>query len=160
MAECTPPSLLWGLQHLPLSHKAFSTSHLDNPHWQFNPQSTINNLKPEYKAIIGDLIISNVQVAHVVSLLISGSLYCGSDGSEKGVLGSHAFAFTSSKEIGPMWGTVAITPGNSSEMSSLRTEHAGALAILLVLYAFQIQLEYEAVKTMEVSIWLDSGCSL
>ena len=101
-------------------------------------QSTIDNLKPEYQAILGDFTISEEQVTQVTSLLETGVLYCGSDGSEKEGLGSHAFGFTSGKEIGPIWGVAALTPGSTSEMPSLRTEHAGALAILLVLYVFQI----------------------
>ena len=51
----------------------------------------------------------------MASLLETELLYCGSDGS-------HVFGFTSSKKIGPMWGGAALTPGNSSEMSSLWTD--------------------------------------
>jgi hypothetical protein len=56
-----------------------------------------------------------------------------------------------------MWGRAAMTPGNSSEMSSLRCEHAGAMAILLVLYIFQVYLGEDTVQDMDVSIWLDNA---
>ena len=56
-----------------------------------------------------------------------------------------------------MWGGAAITPGNLLEMSSLWCEHAGALAILLVLFAFQLHLGQENMQSMEVVIWLDNA---
>ena len=74
----------------------------------------------------------------------------------RGELGLHAFGFTSGRDIGPMLGGAALTPGNSSEMLSLRTEHAGALAILLVLYAFQAHIGPDIVKADEIIIWLDN----
>ena len=67
-------------------------------------QSTLSHLKTEYKAILGDLDISEAQVSYVVSLLRSNSLYCGSDGSKKNGLGSHDYGFTSGKVIECMWG--------------------------------------------------------
>ena len=42
-------------------------------------------------------------------------------------------------------------------MSSLWCEHAGALAILLVLFAFQLHLGQENVQSMEIVIWLDNA---
>ena len=66
-------------------------------------QSTLSHLKAEYKAILGDLNISDTQVSHVVSLLKSNSLYCGNDGSEKCGLGSYAHGFTSGKAIEHIW---------------------------------------------------------
>ena len=42
-------------------------------------------------------------------------------------------------------------------MSSLRCEHTTALAILLVLYAFQTHLGQDNVKSIEVFIWLDNA---
>ena len=50
-----------------------------------------------------------------------------------------------------------MTPGNYSEMSSLRCEHAGALAVLLVLYAFQLYLGQDTVQSVDVVIWLDNA---
>ena len=54
-------------------------------------------------------------------------------------------------------GGAAMTPGNYSEMSSLRCEHAGALAVLLVLYAFQLYLGQDTVQSVDVVIWLDNA---
>ena len=135
----------------PFHHELFRSQPSDTV------QSILFHLKAEYKALLGDIELLDPQVSHMVSLLRSNSLYCGSDGSEKAGLGSHAYGFTSGKVIGRMWGRAAMTPGNSSEMSSLRCEHAGAMAILLVLYTFQVYLGEDTVQDMDVSIWLDNA---
>lgn len=75
----------------------------------------------------------------IQDLMIQGKIYAGSDGSEKEGIGAHAYGFTSWSLEGDVWGGAAITSVGVDEMVSLRAEHAGAIGILLVLYALQIR---------------------
>ena len=69
----------------------------------------------------------------IQGLMLQGHLYAGSDGSEKEGIGAHAYGFTSGIIEGVVWGGAGKTPGGVQEMASLRSEHAGAIGILLVL---------------------------
>ena len=60
----------------------------------------------------------------------------------------------SRKEEGIVWGGEAITPGCVEEMSSLHAELRGAIDILLVLYALQIQ---KGSSLLPVKIWIDNA---
>ena len=83
-----------------------------------------------------------------------GELHAGSDGSVKDGVGAHAYGFTSGRHIGHVWGGAAITPGDPVEMASLRAELGGAICILLVLYALQIQ---RGASTNPITIWIDNA---
>ena len=61
---------------------------------------------------------------------MDGKLYAGSDGSEKDGRGAHAYGFTDSTTKGAIWGGFSSNPGLKREISSLRTEHGGAIGII------------------------------
>ena len=79
----------------------------------------------------------------------------GSDGSVKDGLGGHAFCIADNSFTTQVWGH-AQTIGIKSEISSLRTEHGGALAILLVLQALQIHFPSHALPSV-LDIWVDNS---
>ena len=60
------------------------------------------------------------------------------------------------QENSPDVGGSALTPGNTSKMPSLRTEYAGALAILLVLYDIQVYTMIDNEDLGEIIIWLEN----
>lgn len=64
-------------------------------------------------------------------------LWAGSDGSVEGGHGAHSFVLTSGMEESPILGGAATTVGNSRDMSSLRIEHAGSAAIVIVILVLQ-----------------------
>ena len=119
-----------------------------------NFEDILAQYPPRYQAILGKHILGNAQADKIHSLLIKGDLYAGSDGSEKGGIGAHAYGFTSNKFLGPVWGGAAITPGNVDEMASLRVELGGAIGLLLVIYALQIQ---RGASTYPILIWIDNA---
>ena len=102
-------------------------------------QDILRQYPQRYRALLGDSLLGNLQVDSIHALLLEGCLYAGSDGSEKDGIGAHAYGFTSGRELGKVWGGAAITPGNREEMASLRAELGGAIGILLVIYALQVQ---------------------
>ena len=56
----------------------------------------------------------------------------------------------------PYMGGSALTPGNPSEISSLRIEHTVALTVLLVLYDIQMYMGSGNEELGEITIWLDN----
>ena len=48
----------------------------------------------------------------------------------------------------------ALIPGNVEEMASLRAELGGAIGILLVIYALQVQ---RGASTRPILIWIDNA---
>ena len=103
---------------------------------------------------MGPELLGNAQAEHISDLMRRGELYAGSDGSVKDGLGAHAYGFTSGRHIDKFWGGAAPTPGNEEEMASLRTELGGAMGVLLVVYALQIQ---RGASLLPVTIWLDNA---
>ena len=85
---------------------------------------------------------------------MQGVLYVGSDGSEKDGIGAHTYGFTSSWQVGKVWGGAALTPWGAEEMASLRTELGGLIGALLVLYAMQVQ---RGNSTHPIKIWIDNS---
>ena len=98
--------------------------------------------------------MTNTMAAQTQRLMLQGNLYAGSDGSEKEGIGAHAYGFTSGIIEGAVWGGAGITLGGLNEMVSLRAEHAGAIGILLVLYALQVRY---GPSTSPVTIWIDNA---
>ena len=73
-------------------------------------------------------------------------------------MGSHAYGFTDGRTYGNIWGGSAITPGSQIEMSSLRTEHGGAVGILLILYVLHAYLGRNTnPSAYTVTIWIDNA---
>ena len=61
----------------------------------------------------------------------------GSDGSVKDEKGGYSFCISTNTFTKNIWEHTK-TVGHKKDMSSLRTEHGGALGVLLLLYAMQI----------------------
>ena len=82
-----------------------------------------------------------------------GVIYAGSDGSVQNNRGAHGFGITSGVTQSPIWGGAGTTCGNHKEMASLRTEHAGAIAVIIILDIIQRVLQAHFV----VNIWVDNA---
>ena len=80
--------------------------------------------------------------------------FAGSDGSVKDRRGGHAFCITDNTCTNIIWGS-APTVGSTREMSSLWTEHGGAIGILLLLHALYIY--FEADSPAELTIYIDNS---
>ena len=52
-----------------------------------------------------------------------------------------------------MWGGAAHTPVNTKEMTPLRPEHAGSIAVLIITHILQIVTEVEVI----VRLWVDNS---
>ena len=118
-----------------------------------NINSFLESYDTQYRSLLGSFCLSPTDYTTILSWLKHGVLYAGSDGSVGDSLGAHAFGFTNGSCHSSIIGGSAPTPGNLSEMTSLRTELAGAIAILLVLYAFQ---EVTSSTFPLITIWIDN----
>ena len=116
-------------------------------------QDMLAQYPPRYQAILGKDLLANAQADNIYDLILKGDLYAGSDGSEKEGIGAHAYGFTSNKYLGMVWRGAAVTPGNVEEMASPRAELGGAIGILLVIYALQVQ---RGAATRPILIWIDN----
>ena len=65
----------------------------------------------------------------ILQWMQAGVLYAGSDGSVENKVGAHAFCFTNGSSRAGIIGGAVPTPGNKEEITSLRSESAGALCI-------------------------------
>ena len=81
----------------------------------------------------------------------AGVLYTGSDGSVENKVGAHAFCFTNSSFRSCIIGGAAPTPGNKDKLTSLQSESAGALCIILILFAIQ-EVSHEILPA--VTVWI------
>lgn len=86
--------------------------------------------------------------------MIKVELYTGSEGSEKEGIEAHAYSFTSGRMEGVVWGGAVVTLGCVDEMALIRTELGGAVGILLVLYAIQVQ---RCPSSLPVTICIDNA---
>ena len=82
-----------------------------------------------------------------------GIIYAGSDGSVKEGKGAHGFGITSGMQQSPIWGGAGNTCGNHAEMASLRAEHAGAIAVIIILDIIQRVIKANFV----VQLWVDNA---
>ena len=105
------------------------------------------------RSLVGDFSVTKALVYDFTQWVQRGTIYAGSDGSVTEKLGAHGFAITSGVERTAIWGGSAPTAGNKFEMSSLRAEHAGALAIFFVLHALQVVLKMD----FSVELWIDNA---
>ena len=118
-----------------------------------NLSNFINDLPPHYKSVFGSFAPNYEDYKDILKWMQQGVLYAGSDGSVEDKIGAHAFCFTNGIKKDCIIAGAAPTPGNKDEMTSLRAELAGALCILIILYAMQ-QISGEKFRT--VSIWIDN----
>ena len=52
-----------------------------------------------------------------------------------------------------MWGGAAHTPGNTKEMTPLRPEHAGSIAVLIIIHILHTLTKVE----VSVKLWVDNS---
>ena len=106
----------------------------------------------------GIITFGEDQIWEIIALLKTGNLYSGSDGSGNYGRCSHAYRFTSGKEVGGMYGGAALNPGSSHGMPSLRAEHGGAVGILLILHVLYIFIGDQVNSaSYHVDIWIDNA---
>lgn len=74
---------------------------------------------PRYHALLGSEKLGYEQACKIHDLLIKGELYAGSDGLETDNIGAHTYGFTSSRELGRVWGGATLTLGNVETMTLL-----------------------------------------
>ena len=122
------------------------------------PATTINNflstLPSHYCSLLGDFQLTAHEVRTILNWLKTGTLYAGSDGSVDAGQGAHAFAFTDGTQRTTIIGGSAPTPGNHNKITSLRSELAGAIAILLILQAFETIYQE---PFPPANIWIDNN---
>ena len=124
-------------------------------HKQDSLMATISQYPPELLAILGTLNISDTEGKTMMQYISANKACAGSDGSVKDGIGGHSFCITDNYFTHQIWGH-ATTVGTFSEMSSLRAEHGGALAILLVLYALQLHFPTFPLPA-NLDIWIDNS---
>ena len=100
-------------------------------------QETIQQYLSELVAILRPTQISDQDVQNMMKHLGQNNDCIGSDESVKDAIGGHAFCITDNAFITKLWGH-ARTIGIMAEMISLRAEHGGAIAILLLFYPLHI----------------------
>ena len=115
---------------------------------------TLSQYPPELMAILGDISITDAEGLEMMRQIDSNNACAGSDGSVKDGLGGHAFCITDNSFTTRVWGH-AQTVGIKHEMSSLRTDNGGALAILLVIHALQIHFPSYSFPS-KLDIWVDN----
>ena len=98
----------------------------------------LENLEYCYKQLVGEFKYTTVMVEDFRKWAPQGTLYAGSDGSNINNFGAHGFGFTSGAEKTKIWGGAAETSGNIQEMTPLRSEHAGSIAIIIILHILQM----------------------
>ena len=91
----------------------------------------------------------------MMTAISSGNSSAGSDGSVKDAIGGHSFCITDKAFLTKIWGH-ARTIGIKKEMTSLRTEHGGAIAILLLLQALHIHFPHLPLPP-SLDIWIDNS---
>ena len=79
-------------------------------------------------------------------------MIAGSDKSVANGVGAHSYVFTSSIKRTTIWGGAATTPRSKEEMASQRAEHAGSIAVLLILHVFQQCYN----DHFQVDLWIDN----
>ena len=112
----------------------------------------LSHLKPQWRHLLGSFSFTEGMIADFHRWAEWGIIYGGSDGLEVGGHGAHGFAWTSGERQTAIWGGAATTPGNREEMSSQRAEHAGSIALMLVMHI----LHQVVNKAFSVTLWVDN----
>ena len=123
-------------------------------HWVVKANTLLKDLPSEWRSLIGEEFKFNSEMmADMIEWVEEGQIYAGSDGSVENGRGAHSFVISSSIKKSTIWGGSATTPGSIEEMASQRSEHAGSIAVLLVLHIFQqcIQRNFNAL------VWIDNA---
>ena len=106
-----------------------------------------------YKQLVGNFQYTTDMVNDFKRWSSQGVVYAGSDGSIKHNMGAHGFGFTSGMKVTNIWGGAAETSGNAAEITPLRSEHAGSIAIIILLHILQTVTKVK----LQVEIWVDNA---
>ena len=100
-------------------------------------QDTLLQYPPELLSLLGHCPVTDMEGHTIMTHLGLNTASAGSDGSVKDGIGGHSFCIATHTFSHHIWGQ-ACTVGHTKDMSSLRTEHAGALGVLLLLYGMHV----------------------
>ena len=128
-----------------------------SPTQQFNKRNLLSYLHSYpsyYQSLLGNFSPTRSDYEIILNWMAEGNLYAGSDGSVSEGIGTHSFCFTDGKNKSIIIGGSAPTPGNSREITSLRTELAGALCLLLIIHAIQ---QVSGQDMQSVTLWIDNA---
>ena len=107
-------------------------------HWVNKANWLLETLPKEWRPLMGDEFKFNSDMmVEFTEWLEEGDIYGGSDGSVINGIGAHSFVITNAQRETTMWGGAATTPGSIEEMASQRAEHAGSIAVLIMLHILQ-----------------------
>ena len=113
----------------------------------------VEKMESCYKKLLGEFMFIPAMIADFKQWAAQGVVYAGSDGSNVQQLGAHGFSFTPGLKPTKIWGGGAETSGNIEEMSPLRSEHAGSIAIIIILHILQIVTDSD----LSVELWVDNA---
>ena len=117
-------------------------------------QDTILQYPPELLYLMGKVKVTDEEGLELMVQLSANNASAGSDGSVKNGIGGHSFCITNNTFTKKIWGS-AQTVGQTSDMTSLRTEHGGDLGILILVYAMYIHYPKISLPT-ELKVYIDN----
>ncbi len=99
----------------------------------------INGMSASWRQVLGTVDLPNDDGAAIAEILASGgTIRTWSDGTVKAGVGAHAYTLrTQSKDDDLVITGDAVTPGNATDISSLRPESYGGLACLILVWAIE-----------------------
>lgn len=121
------------------------------PHGNFN--QLLQLLPNHHRVLLGNFHLRPRETNNILQWLKAGTIYFGSDGSVANHLGAHGFGVTHGEQRTIIYGGSAPTPGNRTEITSLRTELAGAICVVLLISLLEKRFNS---CFPPISIWIDN----
>ena len=118
-------------------------------------QDTLLQYPPELLSLLGHCPVTDNEGYIIMTQLGLNNASAGSDGSVKDGIGGHSFCIATNTFSHHIWGQ-ARSVGHTEDMSSLRTEHAGALGVLLLLYGMHVYFPHLPMPN-ELTLYIDNS---